>query len=119
MADCKGDVSLCACLPYILALTSLKDDDCGLIITEQVEKLVFELGSPQLDGNSGIETLEVTHVRVFPAYTGRVCSMVHSASCEGSTAKHAGINVELDRIAAILMNDESATHGGEEPVKPG
>ena len=56
MADCGGDVPLCSCLPYIsntslqervLALAGLKDDDSGLVIAEQVDELVCELGSPQ------------------------------------------------------------------------
>ena len=126
MADFEGDVLLCASLPYIpgtglvewvLALASLKDDDRGFIIAEQVEKLVYELGSPQLDGHRGIESFEITNWRVVPEYTGRECSIVHSASCVSPTARHANIDVKLDQVPAILMNDEGAIHGGEEPVK--
>ena len=111
MADYEHGVPLCTCLPYIpgtslqervLAPASLKDDDCSLIIAEQMEKLVCELGIPQLDGQSGIESLEVTNGRVTPEYPGRESSMLHSVSCEGSTARHAGINVKLDRVPAIL-----------------
>ena len=66
MADYEGDVPLCTCLPYIpgtslqewaLATASLKDDDSILAIAEQVENLVCELGRPQLDGQSGTESL--------------------------------------------------------------
>ena len=78
-----------------------------------------ELGRPQHDGQSSVESLEVTNGRVTPEYPGRESSMVCSASCEGSTARHAGIDVELDRIPAILMNDESAIRGGVEMFKPG
>ena len=45
----------------VLATASVKDDDSSLVITELVEQLVCELGSPQLDGQSGIESLEVTN----------------------------------------------------------
>ena len=125
MADYVGDVPLCmrTCLSYIpgtsleeqvLAPSSLKDDDCILIIAEQVEKLVCKLGSPQLEGHSGIESIEVTNGRVVPEYTGRECSMLHSARCEGSTPRHAGVNVRLDWVPAILNNDKGAIHGGEE-----
>ena len=63
MADCEGDVALRARLPYIsgtsleegiLAPTSLKDGDSGLVVTEQVEELVCQLWGPQLDGQCGI-----------------------------------------------------------------
>ena len=66
MADCKGDVPLCTHLPYIsgtsleewvLAPAGLEDDDTSLDVAEQGEELVCELGSPQLDGQSGIESL--------------------------------------------------------------
>ena len=128
MADYEGDVPLCTCLPYnpgtspqerVLALGSLKDDDCHITIAEQMEKLVCEHGSPQLDGKNGIESLKVTNGRVAPEYPGRESSMVLSASCEGSTTRHAGIDLELSRVPAILMNDEGAIRGGKEMVKPG
>ena len=128
MADYEGDVPLFACLPYIsgaslqewvLAMASLKNDDCSLVITEQVEKLVCKLGCPQLDGQRSIESLEVTNGGVAAEYAGRECSMVCSASCECSAVRHVGINVKLDRVPVILMNDESAIHGGEVTVKPG
>ena len=128
MANCERDVPLCTCLPYIssislqewvLSPTGLKDDDSSLVIAEQVDELVCKLGSQQLDGQSGIESLKVTHGRVAPEYPRREVSMVGSATCEGSTARHAGIDVELDRVPAILMNDEGAIRGGGEPIKPG
>ena len=78
-----------------------------------------ELGSPQLDGQSGIESLGVTNGRIVPEYTGRETSMAHSAICEDSTARYACIDVELDQVPAILMNDEGAIHDGEETLKPG
>ena len=77
-----------------------------------------KLGSPQLDGPSGIESLEVTNGRVSPEYPRREGTMVCSASCEGSTARHAGVDVELYRVPVILMNDASAIIGGEELIKP-
>ena len=52
-------------------MASLKDDDSSLVSTEQVEKLVCELGSPQLDGQRGIESLKVTYGRVAPEYAWR------------------------------------------------
>ena len=45
--------------------------------------------------------------------------MVCSASCEGSTARHAGMDLELAQVPAILMNDKCTICGGEEQVKPG
>ena len=102
----------------ILAPASLEDFDSGLVVAEQVEQLVFELWCPQVDGQSYIERLEVTDRRVGPEYPRRKGSMVRSASCEGSTARHAGINVELYRVPVILVNDESVIHVGEEPIDP-
>ena len=122
MANCEGDVPLCTYLPYISgtslqewvpAPASLKDDDSGLVIAEQVEELVCELGSPQFDGQSGIESLEVTNGRVGPECPRREGGMVCSASCEGSAARHSGIDVELYQVPIILMNDKSAICGGE------
>ena len=57
--------------------------------------------------------------RVGPKYPKRKGGMVHSASCEGSAARHVGIDVELYWVPVILVNDESAIDGGEEPSKPG
>ena len=128
MADCKGDVPLCTWLPYIsstsleewvLAPASLEDYESSLVIAEQVEKLVCKLRSPQLDGQSSIESLEVTNWRVAPKYPRREGSMVRSARCEGSTDRHAGIDVELDWVPTILMKNEGAMHDGEEPIKRG
>ena len=59
VTDCEGDIPLGAHLPNlsgasleegILALTGLKDGDSGLVVTEEVNELVRELSSPQLDG---------------------------------------------------------------------
>ena len=103
MANCEGDVPLCACLLYIsgtslqewvLPLAGLEDDDSSLFIAEQVEEVVCELRHPQLDGHTGVESLEVTDERVAPEYPRREGSMVRSVSCEGSAARHAGIDVE-------------------------
>ena len=128
VADCKGDVPLHARLPYIsgasleegiLALAGLKDGDRGLVVTEQVEELVRKLWGPQLDGQHGVESLKVVDGVVVPEYPGRKGSMICSASCEGSAARHASIDVELYRVLVLLMNDESAIGGGEEPIKTG
>ena len=64
-------------------------------------------------------SLEVTNGTFAPEYPRREVSIVCSASCEASTDRDAGINVELDQVPAIVMNDEGAIHGGEEPIKPG
>ena len=59
VANCEGDVPLCAHLPYIsgagleegiLAVARLKDGDNGLVVAEQVKELVRELWGSQLDG---------------------------------------------------------------------
>ena len=75
------------------------------------------LGS-QLDHQCSVESLKVADGRVGPEYRRRKGGMVCSASCEGSTARHAGINVELYRVPVILVNDESVIHVGEEPIDP-
>ena len=68
MADCEGDVPLHAHLPYIsgatleegiLAHACLKDGDSGLVVAEQVDKLMHELWGPQLGGQCGVDSLEV------------------------------------------------------------
>ena len=51
---------------WVLVLAGQKDDDNILVIAEQVDELVCELGSPQLDGQSGVESLKVTNGRVAP-----------------------------------------------------
>ena len=128
VADCEGDVSLCACLPYIsgasldegiIAPTGLKDGDSGLVVAEQVKDLVDDLWGPQLDVQCGIESLEVQDEGVVPESPRREGSIIDSASHEGSAAGHASINVELYRVLVILVNDESAVGGGEEPIKQG
>ena len=78
-----------------------------------------ELWGRQLDGQSGVENFEVTDGRVGPEYPRKEGSVVCSASCEGSAAGHAGIDVELYWVPVILVNDESAVHGGEVPIEPG
>ena len=42
-----------------------------------------------------------------------------SASYEGSASRHASIDVELYQMTVILVNDERAVGGGEEPIEPG
>ena len=74
---------------------------------------------PQLDGQSSVESLEVTDGSVCLEYPRREGSVVCSGSCEGSAAGHAGIDVELYWVPVILLNDESAVCGGEEPIEPG
>ena len=44
-------------------------------------------------------------------------SVVRSASCDGSAARYASIDVELYRVPVILMNDESSVGGREEPIE--
>ena len=128
VADCEGDVPLREHLPYIsgasleegvLAPASLKDGDSGLVVAEQVEKLVHKLWGPQLDGQCGDESLEVADGVVVPEYPWRKGSMIRFASYEGSAARHASIDVELYQVPVILVNDESAIGGGEEPIEPG
>ena len=83
-----------------------------------MEKLVCKLGSRQLEGQSDIESLKVTDGRIALEYPGRESSMECSASCECSTARHAGFEVELDQVPAVLRNDEGAICT-QEMVKPG
>ena len=47
-----------SCEEWVLAPADLEDDNSSLVVTEQVEELVCELGSPQLDGQSSVESLE-------------------------------------------------------------
>ena len=58
-------------------------------------------------------------LKVGLEYPRRKGGMVRSASHEGSTAGHAGIDVELYGMPVIVVNDESAIGGGEELIKPG
>ena len=74
---------------------------------------------PQLDGQCSIEDLDVADVVVVPEYPGRKGSVICSASCEGSAARCASIDIELYRVPVLLVNDESAVGGGEEPIEPG
>ena len=102
-----------------LPLAGLKVGDSSLVVAEQVEELVHELCGPQFDGQCSVETLEVADDGVVPEYPRREVSMIGSASCEGSTFGHASIDVELYQVPVILVNEESAVSGGEEPIKPG
>ena len=45
---------------------SLKDGDSGLVVAEQVNELVRALGSPQLDGQCDVESLEMAVEGVVP-----------------------------------------------------
>ena len=128
VADCKGDVPLRARLPYvssaslvegILAAAGLKDGGGGLFVAEQVDELVRELRSPQLDGQCSIESLEVADEGVVPEYPRCEGSVIGSACCEGSPAGHASVDVEVYSVPVILVNEESAISGGEEMTKPG
>ena len=128
VADCDGDEPLHAHLPYIsgagleegiLALAGLKDGDSGLVVAEQVEQLVHKLWGPQLDGQCGVESLELADEGAVPEYPRREGSVIGSAYCEGSAAGPASIAVEVYRVPAILVNEESAVGCGEEPIKPG
>ena len=67
-ANWESDVPLHARLPYIsgasleegvLTPAGLKDGDCGLVVAEQVDELVCEMRSPQLDGQCSVESLKV------------------------------------------------------------
>ena len=123
-----SDVPLHTHLPYIsgagleegiLTQASLKDGDCSLVFAEQIDKLVCELRSPQLDGQCCIESLKVADEGVVPDYSRREDGMIGSAHCEGSTARHASIDVQMYRVPVILVNEECAIGGGEEMIKPG
>ena len=128
VADCEGDVPLHARPPYIsgasleeriLALAGLKDGDGGLVFTEQVDELVQQLRSPQLDGQCIIESLELLDEGVVREYPSWEDVMIGSARCECLAARHASVDVEVYRVPVILVNEESAVGGGEEMIKPG
>ena len=128
VADCEGDIPLYTHLPYIsgasleeriFVLAGLEDGDSAMVVAKQVEELVCELWGPQFDGQSGIESLEVTDGRVGLEYPGRKGSMICSVNYEGSAARHAGIDVKLYQVPLILVNDESAIRSGEVPIEPG
>ena len=68
MTYCEGDVPLGASQPNlssasleegILASAGLKDGDCSLVVAEEVNELVGELWSPQLDGQCDVESLKM------------------------------------------------------------
>ena len=128
VADCKGDVPLRARLPYIssagleegiLTPAGLKDGDCGLVVTEQFDEIVHKLRIPQLDGQGGVESLEVADEGIVPEYSRWEDGMIGSAHCEGSTAGQASVDVQGHRVPVILVNEESVIGGGEEPIKSG
>ena len=56
---------------------------------------------------------------VILKYPRRKGSMIDSACCEGSAARHASIDVEVYWVPVILVYMESAVGGGDEPIKPG
>ena len=65
MANYEGDVHwahVCdICLKKrVFAFASLKYGDCSLVVVEQMKEFVGELVSPQLNGHSGVEHLDVT-----------------------------------------------------------
>ena len=127
VADCEGDVPLRACLPYISGSATLEEGvlapvglkDSGMVVTDQVEELVHELWGPPLDGQCDFESLGVADEGVVPEYPRGEGSVIGSASHEGPVAGHASIDVELYWVAVILVNDECAVCGWEEPIKPG
>ena len=86
----------------MLAPAGLKDGDSSLVVADQVEELVRKLWGPQLDGQCGVECLEVADEGVVPEYSRREGSMTGSASHEGSAAGHASIDVELYQVPVIL-----------------
>ena len=61
-----------------LAPAGLEVDGNSLVVAEQVEELVCEVGSPQVDGHS----LKLTNGSVVPEYHRREGSVVRSLSCE-------------------------------------
>ena len=76
---------------------------------------MHKLWGPLLDGQHGVESLEVADEGVgleYPRQEG-------SASHEGSTAGHAHMDVELYQVHVILVNDECAVGGGAKLIKPG
>ena len=46
------------------------------------------------------------------------CGMIGSARCDGSTARHAGIDIHMYWVLVILVDEEHAIGGGEEMVEP-
>ena len=122
VADCEGDVPLRAHLPYlsgagleegILAPANLKDGDGSLVVVEQMDELVHEVRSPQLDGECGVESLQVADE--YSRWEGGV---IGSACCEGSAAGHASVDVQVYQVPVILVNEENAVGGSEEIIKP-
>ena len=103
----------------ILAPASLKDGDSSLVVAELVDELVCELRSPQLDGQCGVESLEVADEEVvleYPRWEGGVIGFAH---CEGSAARHASVDVQVYWVPLILVNEENAIGGGQEMIKLG
>ena len=128
MADCEGDVPLRARVPnlsstgleeIILAPSGLKDVDNSLVVAIQVDELVRKLRSPQLEGQCSIESLEMADEGVVPEDPGQEGGVIGSARCEGSTAGHAGVNVQVYRVPVILVDEERTISGVDEMIKPG
>ena len=46
------------------------------VVTEMMKELVSELGSPQPDGHSGIDSFKVTYGEAVVEYAVRECSVV-------------------------------------------
>ena len=55
---------------------------------------------------------------VASQYPGRECGVIGSASCDGSTARHAGVDIQVNWLPVILVDEECAVGGGEEMFKP-
>ena len=79
----------------------------------------IELRSPQLDDQCSIESLEMADEGVVPEYPRQEGDMVGFACCEGSAARHAGIDVQVYRVPLILVDAECDVCGGDKMIKPG
>ena len=84
----------------------LKDAVSSLVVAEELDELVRELRSPQLDGQCGIESFEMADEGVVLQYPGQECGMIGSASCDGSAAGYAGINIQVNQVPVILGDEE-------------
>ena len=122
VTDCECDVLLHARMPYlsgasleegIPAPASLKDGESGLVVGEQVDELVRELRSPQLDGQCGVESLEMADEGIVSKYPGCEDGMIGSSCCDGSTTGHAGVDVQVYQMPVVLVDEEHAIGGGD------
>ena len=52
-------------------------------------------------------------------YLGRECGVIGSACCDGSSAGHAGVDIQVYQVPVILVDEEHAVGGGKETVEPG